>query len=118
MFQVVSTNESGANVSSASGVNYGQWVHVAGVYDGSTVRIYVNGVQQGSTPFTGSLMSYTQPLYIGAHGQPAEFAKGVIDEVRIYSQALSPAQVQGLFTFAPVANGPTPPSGLHVVGGL
>lgn len=118
MFQVVSTNESSANVSSASSVNYGQWVHVVGVYDGSTVRIYVNGVQQGSTPFTGNLINYTQPLYVGAHGQPAEFAKGVIDEVRIYSQALSPAQVQGLYTFAPVATGPTPPSGLHVVGGL
>jgi hypothetical protein len=62
-------------------------------------------------------MSYSQPMYIGAHGQPAEFAKGVIDEVRIYSQALSPAQVQTLSTLTP-SGSVAPPSGLHLVQGF
>jgi len=113
MFQVVNASEAGANASSAVNVNYGEWVHLAGVYDGATVRIYVNGVERGNAALTGNIISYTQPLYVGAHGLPGEFARGVIDEIRIYSQALSTSQVQGLFVLAPTAL--PPPSGLHVV---
>lgn len=115
MFQVVNTSESGVNASASVGVNYGEWAHVVGVYDGSAVRIYVNGVERGNAALTGNILSYSQPLYVGAHGEPGEFARGVLDEVRVYSQALTASQVQGLFTFTPVTGVVAPPTGLHVV---
>jgi hypothetical protein len=110
-FQVVTTGEVSVNVSSAVNVNYGEWVHVVGVYDGAAVRIYVNGVEQGSAAQSGNILGYNQPLYIGATGLPDEFAKGLIDEVRIYSGALSAAQVQAL-----TKNHPPVPLGMRVVG--
>jgi hypothetical protein len=115
MFQTVNASEVSANAASAISVNYGEWVHLVGVYDGATVRIYVNGVEQGNAPLTGNIISYTQPLYVGAHGLPGEFSRGVVDDVRIYSQALSAAQVQALFVHVPPTTGIAPPSGLHLV---
>jgi hypothetical protein len=115
MFQLANTSEASVNAASSVNVNYGEWVHLVGVYDGTAVRIYVNGVERGSAPQTGNILSYTQPLYVGAHGLPGEFARGVIDEVRVYSQALSASQVQALFTYVPTSGTLAPPSGLHVV---
>lgn len=115
MFQLVNDSESSVNTSSSVSVNYGEWVHLAGVYDGTAVRIYVNGVERGNAAQTGNLLSYAQPLYVGAHGQPAEFAKGVIDEVRIYPRALTAAQVQALYVFTPGSALPAAPTALRVV---
>jgi hypothetical protein len=117
-FQLTTTGqiEMGVNVSSAVNVNYGEWVHIAGVYDGTAVRIYINGVGQGSAVQSGNILGFNQPLYIGAHGLPGEFAKGVIDEVRIYSRAMSPTQVQTLYGFTDGIVIPAPPSELRIVG--
>lgn len=116
-FQTVNDASNSVNVSSSLNANYGEWVHVAGVYDGAAVHIYVNGVEQGNAPQTGNLISYNQPLYIGASGMPDYFAKGTIDEVRVYAQALSAGQVLALYNLnvAQRLSPPVPPAGLHVV---
>ncbi|MGC3956809.1 MAG: Ig-like domain-containing protein [Verrucomicrobiota bacterium] len=115
MFQLVNDSDNSVNASSSVSVNYGEWVHLVGVYDGTAVRIYVNGVERGNAAQTGNLRSYAQPLYVGAHGQPAEFAKGVIDEVRIYPRALTATQVQSLYLYTPAAALPAAPTSLRVV---
>jgi hypothetical protein len=76
----------------------GQWQHVAGVYDGASLRIYVNGVASWSVIHTGRL-PYQEDyrLQVGrwAHNSEALRAfHGAIDEVRIYAAALSAAEVQ------------------------
>ena len=105
------------DVGSSMNANYSEWVHVVGVYDGVAVHIYVNGVDRGSAAQTGNIISYQQPLFVGAHGLPGEFAKGVIDEVRVYSGALSAAQVQALYNYRSLAtlSPPSPPSGLRFI---
>jgi hypothetical protein len=113
-FQVVNSSGVSVNITSSQAVNYGQWVHAVGVYDGTAVRIYVNGVLRGSAALTGNMIAYNQPLYLGAHGLPGEFAKGAIDEVRIYPVALSAAQVQALYDSAP-STFPAPPTGLRIL---
>ncbi len=77
-----------------------QWVHYACGYDGSNIRIYVNGVDSGVlTPMTGSLLTTTgQSLEIGmenATGSGREF-NGKIDDVRIYNRALTAGEVASL----------------------
>ena len=63
----VNTLQSGySNTDLGGPAPLGQWVHMAGTYDGSSVKLYVNGVLQFSTPWTGLLGSDTTPIMIGA----------------------------------------------------
>jgi glucose/arabinose dehydrogenase len=77
-----------------TGLPVNQWTHVAGTYDGATLRLYVNGVQVASQAQTGSLAQSGLPLRIGGSTYSGEFFTGRIDDVRIYNRALPPAQIQ------------------------
>jgi len=67
---------------------------VAATYDATTLRLYLNGVQVGSTPRTGALATSTNPLTIGGDPIYGQYFTGLIDEVRVYSTALSASQIQ------------------------
>ncbi len=72
----------------------GQWQHVAATYDGAVARFYVDGVETASAPFAGN-MGNSNVWRIGAYGAPAGgFFDGRVDNVRIYSRALAPAEIQ------------------------
>jgi hypothetical protein len=114
-FQVKNAAGNYQQVSSSVTVNYGEFVHVIGVYDGSEVRIYVNGVNRGSAAFSGNLASFQQPLYLGSDGQPAEFAKGVIDEPRLYGVALVDTNATDLYNLNP-GGGATVPGTPQLTG--
>lgn len=80
----------------------GAWKHFAVVLDRTnvpnTIRVYVDGVQIGTagTPPAGSLDN-TGPLYFGrTNGGSTPFV-GAMDEVTLYDQPLSAAQVLGIF---------------------
>jgi hypothetical protein len=71
----------------------GGWHHVAGVYDGKAVRLYVDGRQVGDgTPFSGAI-AYDLPhreLYIGAYRGACDLTfEGDVDEVRLWNADLS-----------------------------
>jgi hypothetical protein len=70
------------------------WTHVAGTYDGTTLRLYINGVQVASVNRTGPIATSTGPLRIGGNSLWGEFFQGRIDEVRVYNRALTPAEIQ------------------------
>jgi len=70
------------------------WRHVAGTYDGATLRLFINGVQVASEAVSGSIPASTGPLRIGGNGIWGEFFRGRIDEVRIYNRALSQSEIQ------------------------
>jgi type II secretory pathway pseudopilin PulG len=75
----------------------GRWYHVAGAWDGDTVRIYVDGVLDNNPPDTrtGTIWIDTRPLYLG--GRPGEdYFDGIIDNVRIYNRALDPCEIAEL----------------------
>ncbi len=67
------------------------WTHVAGVFDGQTMKLFVNGKLVASTPAKGPRKPNTLPLYVGADpdakSQPGRFFKGQMDEVRISRSA-------------------------------
>jgi glucose/arabinose dehydrogenase len=71
----------------------GTWTHLASSFDGTTMRMFVNGVQVASTPFAGSVPTSGSPLRIGGNGVWGEWFAGLIDEVRVYNRALSAAEV-------------------------
>jgi hypothetical protein len=76
----------------------GQTYHVVGTYDGTTQRLYVNGALVASAALTGPATSNTNPLVIGSWGGTNEFFAGRIDEVAIYTKALTSAQVQAHYS--------------------
>lgn len=65
----------------------GRWHHVAGVFDGSEVRLYVDGKLLAAQPGEGRRRRNEWPLFVGAdpdrRGHPTSGFDGLIDEVRV-----------------------------------
>ena len=83
------------------------WSHLATTFDGSVVRLYVNGTLAGSSPFSGSMAASTGPLRIGGNSVWSEWFAGLIDEVRVYNRALSASEIQQ-DSQTPVGGAPPP----------
>ncbi|MFI6321270.1 LamG-like jellyroll fold domain-containing protein [Nonomuraea sp. NPDC050556] len=84
---------SGANAPAPSNLPLNTWSHVAATYDGSNLRMYVNGAQVAVNPTGGNLRAGTSPLRIGGNSGSGEYFSGLIDEVRVYNKALTAAQI-------------------------
>jgi hypothetical protein len=78
----------------STGLQAGTWYHIVSTYDGSNLRIYINGSLIATTPSTRSIENHTLPLRLGSGSSGADFLGGVVDEVAIYSSALSLARIQ------------------------
>jgi uncharacterized repeat protein (TIGR01451 family) len=83
----------------------GTWMHVAATYDGSTMRLYINGVQEANLtlPAGTTIALNNLPLSIGAQSTPSRFFMGWMDDARIYHRALSPEEIQAFINSPPVA---------------
>jgi len=75
----------------------GNWYHLVGVYDGSSMKIYFNGALDNSISQTGSLTSYSTRTTIGGWKNTTAFFNGSIDEVRIYNAALTASAIRGQY---------------------
>ena len=72
-----------------------QWYHVAAVYNGSALLLYINGDMVISTPVSGSIIADASLLTIGKDpSTSAKYFKGKIDEIRIFNTALTSPQLQ------------------------
>ena len=71
------------------------WSHLAVTYDGSTVRLFVNGTEVASKAADGPMTVSTGPLKIGGNAVWPEWFNGLIDDVRVYNRPLSAAEIQG-----------------------
>jgi hypothetical protein len=90
----------------AQQLSAGTWYHYAGVYDGATVKAYINGAQVASTAFAGGIIAAGTGPDINVARNPAyagDFFTGGIYDVQIHGQAYSANQILALF------NGTTPP---------
>ena len=86
------------------------WIHLAGTYDGSQLRLYVNGVQVASMAGSGPFAAETNPVVLSGNGNDAsrtvsEFVPGQLDEVMLYRRALSPDQIARLESGALLPSG-------------
>jgi hypothetical protein len=92
---VATTTDRGARGTAAIPLN--TWTHLATTYDGTSLRVYVNGVLAGTTAGSGSINVANGALRIGGNNSAplgqGEFYKGLIDEVRIYNRALSASEI-------------------------
>jgi uncharacterized delta-60 repeat protein len=95
---VVATASWWKEASTASLMSTGQWHHVVGTYDGTTVKVYIDGVERGSAAGGGDLVASCYPLNIGRSPYYTDrLFDGVIDEVAIFDRALTPSEVQSIY---------------------
>jgi hypothetical protein len=80
------------------------WTHLAAAYDGSNLRMYVNGTLVRTQAVTGNIVETSGALRIGGNSVWGEYFSGLIDEVRVYNTALTAAQIQTDMN-APVGGG-------------
>jgi len=78
------------------GLNTNTWYHVTGVFDGSTVTMYVNG-QPVATATASEVDSANIDIGIAENiDRNGRHFEGKIDEVRVYDRALTDTQVESL----------------------
>jgi glucose/arabinose dehydrogenase len=81
-------------VSNQGALPLNTWSHLAATYDGTTLRLFVNGTQVASRPETGPIEVSSDPLTIGGDGTFGQFFVGLIDDVRVYDDALDANAIQ------------------------
>lgn len=96
---------SGPNVwqylDSSRAIIVGRWTHVASTYDGTRLRVYLDGNVVGTKTVTGRTCVNAEPLAVGAKDHETKglleaFWDGRLDDVRIYNRALTQAEVRQL----------------------
>lgn len=87
-------------LASADGVTTG-WNHLTGVYDssGPTASLYLNAKRIDSVTGAVDDFSTTDGPWIGARSDGTEYLNGGIDDVRVYSRALSPAEIHEVYRY-------------------
>jgi len=80
-----------ANYSTTT-VNTGAWFYGAATYDGSNVRMYVNGILESTTARTGTITPGV--LHVGSNsGASSEYFNGTLGLVRLYNRTLSDTEI-------------------------
>ena len=69
------------------------WTHLAATYDGSVLRLYVNGVQVSSISGAGPIINTLGALRLGFNSLDSSTYRGLMDDVRIYNRALSAQEI-------------------------
>jgi WD40 repeat protein/serine/threonine protein kinase/tetratricopeptide (TPR) repeat protein len=75
----------------------GRWHHAVGVHDGTKVCLYIDGKLVDFEARGGNMAAYNDPVYIGGMPHSEDQWNGLIDDVRIYSYALSGEEVRMLY---------------------
>jgi len=82
----------------ATPLTAGTWNHIVGLYDGTDMKIYVNGVLDETASRPGeTIKTDNLNFYIGTLKGTSQPFDGIIDEVRIYNRALTAAEIKRLY---------------------
>jgi hypothetical protein len=83
---------------SDSSINSGSWYHGVVVYDGTSVKFFVNDVLDKTVSVSGNLQLFTSAvLQIGSSDDGLDQFLGYIDDIRIYNRPLTDIEIQQLY---------------------
>jgi hypothetical protein len=97
-----------ASTSTSASYNFsttGSWFHVVGTYDGTNIRLYVNGSNVATTSISGTIRNPTTSYnFLGFgkawSGDTGSSINGYIDEVAVFSRALSAQEISQYYQWA------------------
>jgi hypothetical protein len=89
----------GSHATPSASFASGKLTHLVATYDGSQLRIFVNGTLSQTTTSNDQMRTFSVHAFIGCAGT-SNYFQGVIDEVAIYGKALDPTRVQAHFEAA------------------
>ena len=92
----ISLNDYFSVVTAPNSISTETWYHLALVYDGTNLIVYINGIEAGSTSASGQITNVSVPLKVGRLVfQTTNFdLDGQADEVGLWSVALTAEQIQ------------------------
>ncbi len=92
----------------------GDWHHMAGTFDGSELKFYLDGELAANLVYSGTIGTATHAVTIGENSQATgRFFDGMLDDPRIYNEALSQDDIKSIMMGGenPYAFSPTPKDG-------
>ncbi len=96
-FMFISWNGSNTPYDSQKTTDVNQWNFLVGVVENGTRHLYVNGEFIDSSSASVSSWDNENDLYIGSSGNPNSYFNGLIDDVRVYSRALTAQEIRTLY---------------------
>ncbi len=85
-----STNSAGGNITANA------WVHLVGTYDGTNIKLYLNGILIKTTYHPGTISDPNRNLTLGYFGS---YWAGIIDDLFIYNKALNQTEINQLYSY-------------------
>ncbi len=75
----------------------GGWHHCAATFDGQYMRVFLDGEEIGQLERPGTIaLQPDTPAYIGSSGGTGEHFQGLLDDLRVYAEPLSPETIAAL----------------------
>jgi hypothetical protein len=98
MCTVVTAENGFVQLLAPAGLSANTWYHAACSYDGAKIHAFFNGSEIGSVAQNGTILHTTNTLHVGDRNDTGESKlRGKIDDVRVYSVALSVGDVQYVY---------------------
>lgn len=76
-----------------SSIQDNNWHFLVGMWDGGTIKLYIDGKLDKEMACAGTLLTNNEPLFIGARGGTQRFIIGALDEIKVYNYALSESEL-------------------------
>ncbi len=115
---VATANIDGASVTTEPTIKgFTGWAHLAMVYDGKTLKMYMNSEEVASAAASGDLAVTSTPFFIGGRANSPQTFVGVIDEVRLFKRALSQNEIRSIMEKGEASQAVDPESKLSTAWG-
>ena len=101
-FDVLTENNSSYTTLTSSAISTNTWYTVVGTYDGSTLKLYLNGSLVASTSVSGAIKTSVTPIVIGADpgvsGGVSNLFKGIISDVIVIKDSISQSLISSNYS--------------------
>lgn len=89
---ILSFGSTQIKLNSVTGLNTNTWYHIAATYDGSSMKIYINGTLDASNTTTGNFTA-NGILYLARNYDNSRTLNGFLDEFRVWKKALTAQEI-------------------------
>ncbi len=89
--------QGGAQYTDNINLNVNAWIHLVGSYNGTTLKLYKDGVLIGSDTGVFNLLTITENLFFGKEGVLGHYFKGKLDDISVWNRALTQQEITALY---------------------